>query len=132
MSAEPLPTPQQCPQADVVIYDGACPLCRGTSRWLGRLDGQCRLAFLSLEERQTAQRFADLSRQELCQSVYVVEPNGRRHRGAEAVRYLVRRLPALWPLAPIFYFPGSLPLWRALYRWISHHRYGLRGKSACR
>lgn len=129
MSNRSLPTPDDLPQADVVIYDGSCPLCSGIAQRLHRLDGQGRLAFLTLGDPQVAQRYPDLSRAELLKYVYVIDRDGQRHQGAGAVRYLSRRLPALWPLAPLLHLPGSVPLWRWLYREVSEHRYWLSGKS---
>jgi predicted DCC family thiol-disulfide oxidoreductase YuxK len=127
-----LPTPQQCPGADVVIYDGQCGLCRGTTRMLKHLDGRCRLAFLPLDDPQTGMRYPDLSHEELLKHVYVVEPGGQQHRGAEAVRYVSRRLPALWLLALLMYLPGTMPLWRWLYDAVSKRRYRLSGERSHR
>lgn len=123
-----LPTVDQCPGADVVIYDGRCRLCRTTSRMLTRLDGRCRLAFLPLDDPETADRFPDLSREELLKHVYLVSRRGRRFRGAEVIRYLARRLPLLWPLAPLLYLPGTMPLWQWLYHVVSKRRYWLSGE----
>jgi hypothetical protein len=44
------------------------------------------------------------------------------HRGADAIRYLARRLPALWPLLPVLRLPGSMPAWRWLYRKLADRR----------
>ena len=41
---------------------------------------------------------------------------------APLVRYLTRRLRRLWWAAPVLYFPGSMLLWRPLYRWIARNR----------
>lgn len=120
-----LPDPDERSAADVVIFDGSCPLCTGLCRWLERVGGRRRLAYLSLYDLRTDERYPDLPRRELLEHVYVVEPNGRKHRGAQAVRYLSRRLPAMWPLAPLLHVPGSLPLWRWLYRVFSRHRHRL-------
>jgi len=39
------------------------------------------------------------------------------------MRYLTRRLRRLWWLAPLLHLPGTLPLWRFLYRQVAHRRY---------
>lgn len=108
----------------MVIYDGHCRFCRATSRALNFL-GANRLAFLSLYDQRVDAIVSDLSREELREHVYVVEHDGTRHEGAGAVRYLTRRLPALWPLMPLLHFPGTLPLWRRAYCWVSKHRHRL-------
>ena len=61
--------------------------------------------------------------------MYVVDQQGRRHGGADAVRYLSRRLPLLWIAAPILHLPGTANLWRWLYRQVAKRRYKLAGKS---
>ena len=118
-----LPAPDWRKPRDVVIYDGACRLCRDTARWLHRLDWRGRLTFLPLQDARVAARYPDLTVTELEKHVYIVDDKGRRHKGAGAVRYLARRLPALWVLAPLLHLPGSMPLWKWLYRRISQRRH---------
>ncbi len=107
----------------MVIYDGACRLCRDSARWLHGLDWRGRLTFLPLQDTRVAARYPDLTVTELEKHVYVVDDKGRRHKGAGTVRYLARRLPALWVLAPLLHLPGSMPLWKWLYRRISRRRH---------
>jgi predicted DCC family thiol-disulfide oxidoreductase YuxK len=61
--------------------------------------------------------------------MYLIDRQGRRHAGAAAFRHLSRRLVPLWPLVPLLHLPGSLPLWRFLYRQVAKRRYRL-GKTA--
>jgi hypothetical protein len=61
--------------------------------------------------------------------MYVVDPSGGRHAGAEAFRYLSRHMPTLYPLAPLMHIPFSLPLWRWLYGVVARNRYLLGGKT---
>ena len=129
----PLPTIDDNPQADVVIYDGQCPFCRIQVQRLARWDGRGRLAFLSLHDPRVVQRYPDLTRQMLMQEMYVIDRRGRRHAGAAALRYLSRRLPRLWWLAPWLHIPGTLALWQAAYRWVARRRYQLwSAKNACK
>ena len=123
MAASTLPGPDQRPSADVVLYDGNCRICTAQIQRLARWDGGRRLAFLSLHDPVVAERYPDLSYDALMQDMYVVDPAGRRHRGAAAVRYLSRRLPRLWWLAPIMHLPFSLPFWQFLYRQVANRRY---------
>jgi predicted DCC family thiol-disulfide oxidoreductase YuxK len=120
-----LPDPDHRPEADVVVYDGSCPLCRGTADWLARLDGRGRLAFLPLQDARVPQRYPDLSPKDLQQHVYVISREGRRRKGAEAIRYLSRRIPALWAMAPLLHLPGTMPLWRWLYQQVARRRHAL-------
>jgi predicted DCC family thiol-disulfide oxidoreductase YuxK len=118
-----LPRPSDRPNANVVIYDGNCRIC---TRQITRLiwwDCQGKLAYLSLHDPEVATRFPDLTQEMLMRDMYVVDRLGRRHRGAEAVRYLSRHLRRLWWLAPLLHIPFSLPLWQRLYRLIADRRY---------
>jgi len=126
-----LPTPLERPAADVVIYDGHCRICTAQIKRLARWDGGRRLAFLSLHDPQVAARYSDLSFDQLMRNMVVVDRLGRRHIGAAAIRYLSRRLPRLWPLAPLLHIPGSLPFWQWCYRQVADRRYRLGGQEAC-
>lgn len=130
MPSTPLPSPTDRLEADVVIYDGQCRICTAQVRRLARWDGGGRLAFLSLHDPVVQDRYPDLSHERLMEEMVVVDQEGKRHGGASAVRYLTRRLPRLWWAAPLLHVPGSLPLWRFLYRQVANRRYRL-GKQNC-
>ncbi len=63
--------------------------------------------------------------------MYIVDQQGRRHRGAAAIRHLSRRLRRLWWLAPVLHIPFSLPLWQWLYRQIADRRYRFGTIDSC-
>jgi len=111
------------PTHDTVVYDGNCRFCRGQIAILRRLDLLGRLRFLPLEDPLVARDFPELDRATLMREMHVVDRAGRARSGAEAVRYLSRRLPLLWPLAVPLHVPGSLPLWTWLYRLVARNRY---------
>lgn len=115
------------PDRDTVLYDGACRFCRGQIALLRRLDPCRRLAFTSLHDPSVAVDFPELAPEDLQARMYVVDRAGRARGGAEAVRYLSRRLPLLWPLAVPLHVPGSLPLWQALYGLVARNRYRIAG-----
>lgn len=115
------------PARDTVLFDGHCRFCRGQIALLRRLDFLGSLRFVSLHEPEVARDFPELATEDLMRQMYVVDTAGRARGGAEAVRYLSRRLPLLWPLALPLHVPGSLPLWSALYRFVARHRYRIAG-----
>jgi len=123
-----LPAPDSRPSADIVIYDGHCRFCTTSVRRLNGLAGQ-RLAFLSLHDDEVARRFPQLTHEQMMEQMYVVDQSGHAHGGAAAFRYLTRRIPWLWALAPLLHIPFSLPLWKTLYRQVAKYRY-LFGKTA--
>jgi predicted DCC family thiol-disulfide oxidoreductase YuxK len=128
-----LPSPAENPDADVVIYDGDCKFCTGQVQNLARWDGSGRrLAFLSLHDPEVANRYPDLTYDQLMEQMYVVDRRGNRHAGAEAFRYLTTRLPKLYLLAPLMHIPFSMPLWRWGYRQVAKRRYRLgKTNDAC-
>lgn len=122
------------PDRDTVLYDGACRFCRAQIGLLKRLDLTHRLAFTSLHDPVVARDYPEIAPEALLAQMHVVDRRGRVHGGVEAVRYLSRRLPALWPLALPLHVPGTLPLWRAFYGFVARHRYAIAGRcdEACR
>ena len=118
-----LPTPEERPDADVVIYDGQCRMCTAQVRKLLWWDCQHHLAYLSLHDPAVAARYPDLTHERLMAEMVIVDRQGRRHGGAEAIRYLTLRLRRLWWAAPVLWLPGTLWLWKLLYRQIARHRY---------
>ncbi|MCA9266829.1 MAG: DUF393 domain-containing protein, partial [Planctomycetales bacterium] len=77
---------------------------------------------------EVQRRWPDLSHEQLMQELVLVDQQGGRHGGAAAMRYLSRRLPLLWPLAPLLHIPFSMGLWRWLYRQVAARRYLIAGK----
>lgn len=118
----PLPSPTKSPDADIVIYDGHCRFCTNSVRWLHKL-AKGRLAFLSLHDEEVAQRFPELTHDQMMAEMFVVDQAGKARGGATGFRYLTRRLPWLWALAPLLHIPFSLGLWKFLYRQVALRRY---------
>ena len=124
-----LPSPDENPAADVVIFDGHCKFCTAQVHRLARWDrGSKRLAFLSLHDPAVATRYPDLTYDRLMEQMFVVDRAGNRRAGAAAFRYLTTRLPRLYPLAPLMHLPFTLPIWSWAYRQVAKHRY-LAGKT---
>jgi hypothetical protein len=115
------------PARDTVLYDGHCRFCRGQIGLLRRLDLFGSLAFTSLHEPEVAADYPELPPEELDRQMYVVDRRGRARGGAEAVRYLSRRLVPLWPLAILLHVPGTMPLWNGLYAFVARHRFAIAG-----
>ncbi len=112
----------------VVLYDGECKFCLQQIAHLRRLDRSCSLRFVSLHQPQVAIDYPDLSHEQLMAQMWVIDPRGGRHGGAYALRYLSRRLPLLWPLAPMLHLPGMMPVWSWIYRQIADRRYRIAGR----
>ena len=126
-----LPRPTDWPHAAVLIFDGHCQFCQAQVRRIAGWDHRHRLAFLSLHDPEVYERYPDLSHETLMQAMVIVDPQGRRHVGAAAARYLSQVIPRMWPLAPLLHLPGSLPLWQWMYRQVAERRYRWNQAEAC-
>jgi predicted DCC family thiol-disulfide oxidoreductase YuxK len=115
------------PARDTVIFDGHCRFCRGQIAILRRCDLAGRLDFVSLHDPIVARDYPELAPEKLHAQMFVVDCGGHARGGAEAVRYLSRTLPLLWPLAVPLHVPGSMPLWEAIYRFVARNRYRIAG-----
>ena len=122
-----LPTPQDLPGADILIFDGNCSFCMGQvlriSRWSGG-----RIAFISLHDPQVKERFPDLTEEMLMKQMYLVTSQGHRYGGAGVLRYLSRRLPRLWVFAPLLHIPGTLGFWQWCYQRVATRRYQISAR----
>jgi predicted DCC family thiol-disulfide oxidoreductase YuxK len=127
--SKPLPCPADRPDANVVIFDGHCRICTAQVSKLPWWDCQKKLSYLSLHDPEVAQRWPDMSAERLMEEMCLVDTQGNWHWGPAAIRYLTLRLRRLWWAMPFLYFPGSMILWRPLYRWIARNRYRLSGET---
>jgi predicted DCC family thiol-disulfide oxidoreductase YuxK len=126
-----LPGLAERPDGEVVLYDGHCRICTTGVRQLARWDTPGRLAFVSLHDPLVAERYPELSYDALMRDMYLIDRQGHAHRGAEAFRYLSRKLPWLWPLAPVLNLPGTMPIWQWMYRQIANRRYRFGKLDGC-
>ena len=115
------------PTLDTVLYDGHCRFCRSQIAILRRLDPTGRLAFTSLHDPSVGRDFPEIPPESLEQQMYVVDRRGNARGGADAVRYLSRRLVPLWPLAVLLHLPGTMPLWQRLYAFVARRRMLIAG-----
>jgi predicted DCC family thiol-disulfide oxidoreductase YuxK len=126
MAMNDSPRPPVSGRRPVVLYDGHCAFCRKSIGLLRRLDWLGRLTYA--DSRDPAQRPAGVSLDpgRLLEEMHVVTaPGGRVLHGFAALRWLAWRLPPLWPLAPLLYLPGVLPLGQRLYLWVARNRFRL-------
>ena len=128
MRNSPLATPDERSDADIVVYDGQCGMCRNQMQKLRWWDWGERLSYVSLHAPEVRDRWPQLSKDRLLEEMAVVTHQGTIHWGPTAIRYLTRRLPSLWWLMPLLHIPGSMVLWRPLYRWVARNRYWFGGK----
>ena len=109
----------------MLIYDADCRLCNSLARWLSRADFLSRVIwtpYQSLNAPPPGLSWVDLKR-----SAYLTVGSGRHCEGFYAFRMLTLRLPLLFPLAPILWFPGVSKIGSKAYMWVARNRYRLFG-----
>lgn len=114
---------------EVLIYDGQCNFCKGSVKYLRALDWTGRLSYISLHDQRVSQRWPQLSFDALMEQIWLVNKSGQTFGGADALRYLSLRMPALWALAPFLNLPMTMPVWRWFYRWVARNRYKIAGRN---
>ncbi|MDF2925109.1 MAG: hypothetical protein K0R57_4023 [Paenibacillaceae bacterium] len=111
-----------------LLYDAQCNLCLATVAKLRTLRTNAELAMVPLQTASPDMLPANVSMEELLKELHVVEEDGTVYRGAEAIVRIVRTIPALSWLAPLYGLPGLRRLAQVLYRLVARHRYRLFGR----
>ena len=91
-----------------VLYDGECNLCRGAVSFIGERDRADRFRFVPLEEA------------EACDTMYLLDEEGRHDRSTAALR-VAADLPWPWSLLRFFRFVPR-PLRDACYDFVARNR----------
>lgn len=111
----------------VFYYDGECGFCIRWVRLLGRLDRAGRVTWVSFQSLDRPPR--GIGWQDLERSAYLdsdpLAGAADLHEGFFAFRQLTLRIPALFPLTPFFWLPGTGWLGSRVYRWVAGSRYRL-------
>jgi predicted DCC family thiol-disulfide oxidoreductase YuxK len=112
----------------LVIYDGMCEFCRAQIGLLKCLDLWGVLQFESLHSERISSEFPMISHEDLLKRMYVVSSDHFIYGGADAVKYISRKLILLWPIALLLHIPYTMPLWNMMYDFIARNRYRIAGK----
>ena len=125
-----LPLAQEFPERMVVIFDGNCRFCQLQVKRLKSFDRSNSLSFVSLHDPFVKANYSDLSHDQLMDQMYVVTPDGMKFGGAEAIKFLSRKIYTLWPIMPFLHIPFTLWFWQAGYNAIAKRRYKISQKLA--
>lgn len=115
----------------IVLFDGACPLCRKSVALLKRLDWLKRLSYQDARDEEhlpkSAVRFEPAR---MLQEMHLLTPSRKRaYAGFRAFRWIAGRLPVFWVIWPLLFVPGVARLSQKLYLWVARNRFRL---AACR
>lgn len=115
-----------------VLYDADCGICTDVARAIRRLDRDAQVDLVAIGSAAGAHLLADLAPAERLERWHLVEADGTRRSGGDALPALLRLLPGLAPLALL---PAACPpLTRAAYEAVARNRHRLGralGRTAC-
>ena len=129
-AAPPAPTAPALPPAAegkaVVLYDGACPLCRAGVKTLHRLDWFKQIPFHDARAATLPPAEVPLVRKMMLEEMHLLTPD-RKHApaGFKAFRWMAWRLPLTVLFAPLLYIPGIPWLGNRVYLWVAKNRFKL-------
>jgi predicted DCC family thiol-disulfide oxidoreductase YuxK len=87
------------------------------------LDVRSALRYHDANARQQVHAaFPELAGADFENAMFVVAPDRRVVRGFFAFRRILRESPLMWPLLPLFYFPGSSLVGPKVYAWVARNR----------
>jgi len=107
----------------VVIYDGACGLCRGGITWISRRAVRGELEFLPCQSAERRVRFPSIEEARCLQAIHLVLPDGRVLAADAAIPEILGRLRGWRWLAGLFRLPVARRLAPPVYAWIARHRF---------
>ena len=105
----------------LLVFDGDCGFCRGTVAWVLERDRRGRIEPRPFQAEGVLDR-AGITRREAGRAAWLVAPDGRRWRGADAAARALRLLPGWRLVGRLLGAPPFVWIARAAYRWIADHR----------
>jgi predicted DCC family thiol-disulfide oxidoreductase YuxK len=107
----------------VLIYDGNCPVCKKTVRWIEENALEGVFEMLPCQSREVKGRFPFIEEAVCMQAMQLVLPDGTVLSGEKAIPEILKRLRKYDSAAELFKLPGSEKIARSFYRWFADRRY---------
>ncbi len=118
---------------DKLIYDGHCNFCIGSLRRVQVLDLFGKLKPVDYQAVQDVKTIDARLTREICHSqMQLLTQDGKLYGGFYVFRRLTLKLPLLYLLAPVLYFPGMQWPGNFIYSFIAKNRYLFHRKSTCK
>ena len=111
----------------IVLYDGACPLCRTEMLRLKRRDPGNRLRLVNIAASDFNAPAWGFSQAALGMALHVRSSEGRWLIGMAAIRHVYARVGLGWLLAPTGWWPLRR-VFDAMYAWVARHRLPVSGR----
>ncbi len=112
----------------LLIFDGQCVLCLRAVETLRSLPCEAEIDMVPLQQNPLPALPCKLTREQLQAEIHVIETDGTVFKGADALIRILRTVPSLRWLEPMYRVPGLRPAASFFYKWIAKHRYRLFGK----
>lgn len=115
----------------ILIYDGHCVLCTRTVARIKSVRLATMIESIPLQDERVIEFLpVGYDRDQLDREIHVIDmSNGLINRGADAVVYVMTKLPSLRFVAWMYQIPGMKWLASRIYRWVAQNRYKLFGKT---
>ncbi len=108
-----------------IYYDGRCPICMASRRWVEALAWYGQKEFLDVNQAAHLAQLPPAVRERAMGQMHLRLPDGRVLGGFDAVVALLERMPLLWPLWLLLRLPGMTWLGGRVYSAVARHRYAL-------
>ncbi len=115
--------PQKEPTRATLIFDGSCPVCSSTVKWIGENEREGAFEMLPCQSDALTSRFPEVERAACMQAMHLVLPEGKVLAGEQALPEIFIRLKRYRFAAGLFKLPGATMLSRIAYRWFADRRY---------
>ena len=106
-----------------LIYDGKCPVCAGTVRWIRENEISGSFTLMPCQSEQRRSRHPVVNRADCMKAMHLVLPDGTVLVGEKALPHILSRVKGYRFIVPLFRLPGAAPLSRIAYRWFADRRY---------
>ena len=107
----------------IVLYDGACSLCRASVARVRGIDRGGRIELLDLHESSVAARFPQVNREEAMRLMQAVDSGGRVYSGVDAWARIGLAVPGWKLIAWLLLVPGIHLAAGQIYAWVARNRY---------
>lgn len=106
----------------LVFYDGTCPFCTFSAARLLKFDWLGKLKVLDLYSNNVLEKY-DIPIEEAVQRIQVINKQGIRKGGMDALLEISYHLPLLWLFIPIFWLVIKFGFGAKIYDWIAKNRF---------